>query len=122
MLNCLPGDTAVVIKDLAITMPKGDKVPLVGAGKIVFLDRLSSVGNNAWILKEKIAVRETTPSGRDYFGVIVELPDKFLRPIRDYADTMLDETMSWLPAPKKTLRFKEIAAKLKRSIPPSLKK
>lgn len=87
-MNCKPNDLAIV-KSEQCTILANLVDHIV---KVTRLDR-NACGDAAW---------EFEGPRRFIFGeLFAVIPDRLLRPIRDPGDDARDETLDWLPVPKK---------------------
>jgi len=105
-MNCKPGDLAVVVS-------RSEKARFLDGRVVrclahVIHSRLIVPGadENWWLCEGSfadVAQRTTARSPREDAMTRMELPDAWLRPLRDPGDDAQDETLSWLPVPHKEI-------------------
>lgn len=92
MLNCKPGDLAMVIAVWPVSarnLTTGEMIPLLRYGTIVQItepDPKSDVSLPRWILKEPIPFDISFADGQRLKGEVLSLPDEILKPLPGLED------------------------------------
>jgi hypothetical protein len=109
-MNCKPGDLAVFVREARSNTPDKlcgmfcnvIKAAPMGQGFRLPNGQLQTPHRNpSWVVKLSRQIRVQTDHGDLRKSIYACVPDYALRPIRPQADDARDETLDWLPVPRK---------------------